>query len=293
MKIRILVKKVRDMAYGCLPSRVSDGSSLILAYHNIVQPTGSCVGDSSLHLSAESFESQLKIAREEADLVSLPELLSSHGKSGVRIAITFDDAYKGCISHGLQLCSLYGVRPTIFVAPDLLGMYTPWDVRSMRGQWSESERWHFLSEESGIAAAACTKVCDVLPDDYRIARIDELREAAMRFSLDIGNHTMKHINMAVAEKAVIVEETASAQAFLEAHFGDMTHRYLAYPYGNVPAGSALGALANLFDAAFLVSGGWIDKRQELASEMRLVLNRLNIPAAASIRNFRARLRGRL
>lgn len=291
MQLRKIARGLRDQTYARLPRRTQNGSSLVLAYHNIVHAADAGAGDSSLHLSVESFESQLKVLQQEADVVSLPELLSAHSSPGRRVAVTFDDAYGGCVRNGLGLCKAYGIKPTVFVAPALLGMFAPWDVRSARGMWSEKDRMRFLLEEGGIAADMAAGICEELPGDYRISGLKELQDAAEHGSADIGNHTMKHVNLAVTDRASLIEEVSSAQMFLDTHFADASLPLLAYPYGNTPIEAVVPELLNLVDAAFLVSGGWMGKNEGRGAGQHLMFKRLNVPAGVSVQGFRARIRG--
>lgn len=290
-QVRRLAKYTRDTVLANLPQVVPGGSSLVLAYHNVVGLADTGFGDSSLHLWANSLAEQLRVVSEEADLVSLPELLAVHSRPGRRVAISFDDAYLGSIRLGMPICQAAGVKPTVFVAPALLGKFAPWDVRAASGKWSASERKEFLVKDRGVASEAAVDRCGSIPDDYRIATLLELSTCVKQYPVDLGNHTMRHVNLAMMSQAEAQSEVRLAQEFLEGEFGSLAVRYLAFPYGEAPAPAVAPALAKETEAAFLVSGGWIRALRGEDQHSRLALNRMNVPAGVSINYFRAKLRG--
>lgn len=293
MKRTLLVKPAKAIwhyALSKLPSRVPDGSSLILAYHNIVLPHEVGRGDASLHLSVDHFIAQLKLAKKEADLVSLPELLEQHGKPGRRIAVTFDDAYVGCVTNGLAACSDAGVRPVVFVAPGLLNSYATWDCRSEKGTWSWQERQYFLDMEKGNAASKKEAESCGLPESYRIASVEELKRAANKFGCDIGNHTNSHINLGALQAADIEAEIAGAAAFLKEHFGNSYLPAIAYPYGIEPVAQSINSTIVGVTNGLLVRGGWLSPVREAVGWS---IPRFNVAAGLSNRGFSSKLRGRL
>jgi peptidoglycan/xylan/chitin deacetylase (PgdA/CDA1 family) len=265
---------------------VANGSSLVLAYHNVIPRTLAGRGDVSLHLPVEAFVAQLRVAAAEADLVSLPVLLAEHGRAGRRVAVTFDDAYAGCLRYGLPACHAAGVSPTVFVAPALLGRFAPWDVWASRGQWSEAARARYLHEWRGIAADHAELHAAELPEDYRIGTLPMLHAALAAQAFDIGNHTARHVNLGAFGTEEAVADVRDAARVLEAEFPGRTMPALAYPYGIAPRAALLSEAG--FTAGFLVSGGWIGHQQAATGAH---LPRLNVPAGISVPRFAAQLRG--
>lgn len=284
--VRSVAKGLREMVCSRLPSRIPSGSSLVLAYHNIVMPSDVGHGDRSLHLSVEHFSEQLRTLASEVDLVSLPELLSSHGRQGRRVAVTFDDAYRGCLRLGIPACAAAGVRSTIFVAPSLLGGFVPWDLWSVQGMWSEADRSRFLNVEKGVVTTFSP--CDDLPSDYSIGTLAELEEVVGLYPVDIGNHTMRHVNLARTEQADALREIIAADSALQ-RLPSSVIPCLAYPYGNPPSKETQSAIpADVVSHAFLVSGGWIRRADSISG---LAIPRLNVPNGISEAKFRAQIRG--
>jgi hypothetical protein len=118
---------VRGGVAGLLQRRFN-GRAVVLAYHNIV-PTGERrTGESSLHLPQLEFARQLDVLASTARVVSLASLFDDREKSDdCRAVITFDDAYLGAVTAGLEELRRRSMPATVFVAPALLGGNTWWD----------------------------------------------------------------------------------------------------------------------------------------------------------------------
>lgn len=286
---RLLVKRRIESIASMMPSRASSGDSLILAYHNVVPNEEVGYGDASLHLAAEQFATQLRIATEECDVVSLSDLLRLHGQPGRRLAVSFDDAYSGCVDLGIPLCSRVGVVPVIFIAPALLGQFMPWDLRSAAMTWTQMDRAEFLAA-GGVAAATMSQESNgLLPESFRIATLDSLTQASLSYQFEVGNHTNRHVNIAATDPDDVVDELSRAESFLSFHFRErLVSGCVAYPYGNVPSPVAASYIRDHYRAGFKVTGGWHRKSQPIFD---FFVNRLNIPAGISPQRFRAQLRG--
>ena len=87
-----------------LPRRTRPGDRLILAYHNVVPAHWAPRGDRSLHLPVDKFEAQLRMIRNEAEIVPLMELLTTSAPNDRCVAITFDDAYASALELGVGAC---------------------------------------------------------------------------------------------------------------------------------------------------------------------------------------------
>src|SRR4051794_21760900 len=79
------------------------GRLLVLAYHNIVPDDAPAAGDLANHLPVSAFAAQLDALRTTHDIVPLADALTpaSRRASRPRAAITFDDAYRGAVLHGV------------------------------------------------------------------------------------------------------------------------------------------------------------------------------------------------
>lgn len=282
---RGLVKQACEQLLARAPRAVRAGSRLILSYHNVVASKSGPLGDNSLHLRLESFERQLRLIRNEADVVSVPVLLASSDSRSRLVAITFDDAYSSALIHGVALCSIMSLPSCVFIAPGILGTAPTWDRRAMNGRWSASEREHFLWSEQGY----CDHERDSIEIDsrLRIATYEQLERLRHDPFVSIGNHTWSHANLGSLEPEQVRVELTRAQVWIESHFGNQAIRATAYPYGIPPRSPDAALQAVGLNAGMLVTGGWMSRGRMTLS----ALPRWNVPAEISDQGFRARLRG--
>ena len=284
---RQLVKSVLDELKAKLPHRYGRSSSLVLAYHNVVPADQIGLGDTSLHLPQPSFERQIKIAQDVADVVDLPTLFREWERPGRRVAVTFDDAYRGAVTHALPICAAAGIVPTVFVAPGLFGTTPPWDRLAAEGKWSDVDRERFLTDSRGRDESNGGNASG-LPVSYSISDADALRDARRLYPFHIGSHSQTHANLSLLSSRELREELSAATVALSV-FGDAVIPFLAYPYGRAPLPDMESILSEFCQAAFLVTGGWISPRRGGATPYRFP--RLNVPAGVSERGFKARLNG--
>src|SRR5687767_3308253 len=104
--------------------------TLVLAYHNVVPEGEARAGDVSLHLPFADFRRQLDAISETHDVVPITALGEPPPPSTrrPRIVITFDDAYAGALTCGVDELVKRRMPATVFVAPGLLGSVAWWDV---------------------------------------------------------------------------------------------------------------------------------------------------------------------
>jgi hypothetical protein len=96
--------------------------TLVLAYHNIVPHGDPVAGDCSLHLPQRQFAAQLDLLVELCDVIPLDSALERNGRGKrPRVAITFDDAYRGTVTAGVSELVSRGLPATIFVVPAFVG----------------------------------------------------------------------------------------------------------------------------------------------------------------------------
>src|SRR5579872_99747 len=87
--------------YAALSARRRSGSALVLSYHNIAPDHAPAIGDRSLHLPQSAFGRQLDWLVRNVEVVPLPAILDpGGGDAKPRVAITFDDAYRGALTLG-------------------------------------------------------------------------------------------------------------------------------------------------------------------------------------------------
>jgi peptidoglycan/xylan/chitin deacetylase (PgdA/CDA1 family) len=223
-------------------------------------------------------------------VVPLDTLLDPAARSDPRprAAVTFDDAYRGTVTAGVEELARRDLPGTIFVAPGLLdGRSVWWDalatpgggglepalrqrgLSEFRGEDETIRRW---AAESGIASAPSGR----LPV---VAGEAELREAARHPLLTLASHSWSHANLSRLDQAGLREELSRPLPWLRARFPHVLP-WLAYPYG-LASPEVRRAAAEWYRGAVLSTGGWLPRR----SEDRFALPRLNVPAGLSASGF--------
>ena len=172
---------------------------LILAYHGIASLPRE-LDPHNLMVPAERFRAQIRSVQARGyEFVQMREFARRLRESGPpegTCAITLDD---GSADNHAVLPSLLdelGVPATLYVCPGLLG--TP----------------HFdLPAEAGV----------------RLMNSEELLELAAKPNIEVGAHTVNHVDLSEAEGHVAYDEMVACKAALEELIGDEVVSF-AYPY---------------------------------------------------------------
>lgn len=273
--------------------------TLVLAYHNVLEDGAPVAGDRSLHLPRREFARQLDHLAESYDVVPIGALAEPVDEEGYaasgrpRVIITFDDAYAGALTAGVQELVKRRMPATIFVAPGLLGT-VPW--------------WDILAEESGgiIPAALRNHALDSLGGnaesvfDAHLPRHNarqstrfphigtdaQLAGAAAQTGITLGSHTWSHPNLRSLEGSALELELTRSLEWLKGRFPAITLA-LSYPYGLCTRAVETAAARCGYHGAFRIDGGWIPK----TPPSQYALPRLNIPSGLSLDGFRLRIAG--
>ncbi len=272
------------------------GQTLILAYHNIL-PHGTPAGaDRSLHLPQAAFAAQLDDLAATCEVVPLESALSGPAAVGrPRVAITFDDAYRGAVTAGVAELARRGLPATIFVAPGVLNDHAFWWDRFIDAAgngFGEAERARALEEGRGEDAAVAALASGLgfrevpVPAAARSATQGELRSALGFSGLALGAHSWSHPNLARLGGTALAEECTRPRAWLQ-QFTQRALPWVAYPYG-LSSDEVEGAVAAAgYAGGLLIEGGW--SRGPSVPPFRTP--RYNVPAGISRDGFRARLAG--
>jgi peptidoglycan/xylan/chitin deacetylase (PgdA/CDA1 family) len=280
-----------------LARRFRRNRTLVLAYHNIVPQGEPVSGDRSLHLSQEQFAEQLDLLCRLCDVIPLDAVLEPGDPTGrPRVAITFDDAYRGTVTAGVQELVCRGLPATIFVVPAFVGGRSFWwdEYLTDLGNGTDKLRQRALAELAGSDhdIRGWAEEHGVLPqrqpDHAVVATEDELQEATRLGAIVLGSHTWSHPNLAQLDSASLEEELTSSIRWLERRF-ERVVPWLAYPYGVASPTVERAAADAGYRGAFYVSGGWLPKTIPNAH----ALPRLNVPAGVSAHGFALRLSGLL
>jgi peptidoglycan/xylan/chitin deacetylase (PgdA/CDA1 family) len=284
------------------------GRALVLAYHNIVPRGESPAGDSSLHLPQGGFARQLDILADACEVVPLASVLAGgdgsfaggaegRGDARPRVAITFDDAYEGALTAGVEELKARGLPATVFVSPGLLGGRTFWWDATAAGA-DPAWRREALSTSYGhpelvrARRLASGGSWNEMPAHARSASAASVRACAALPGMSLGAHGWLHLNFGAAPSDALTEELTAPLPWLhETCPGTMAPSFpLAYPYGIVTDEVASAAAEEGYAHGLRVSGGWLPRRSVGRS---LSLPRLNVPAGLSLDGFRLRLSGLL
>jgi peptidoglycan/xylan/chitin deacetylase (PgdA/CDA1 family) len=274
--------------------RVRD-KRLILAYHGIVPHGAAAAGERALFIAQRDFGAQLDVLAAIADVASL-DRLDEVGDGRPRVAITFDDAYRGAVKEGVQELAARGLPATIFVAPGRLNGHVFWWDSLAHGSLTLDKkiRHHALSALTGTdervrdwAVAMRLPSSDMVPSYAQTATCDELRDALNVPGITVGSHTWSHANLASLGKEDIAEEVERSLVWLRAEFGEKAIPWLAYPYGLASADAHRALEKASYVGGLRIEGGW----HRAADTSAFARPRLGIPRNLSLEGFRARLLG--
>lgn len=289
---QVVEKTLLHFGFDRIVRRAHAGDTLVLAYHNVVPAGHEAVGDRSLHVHQRVFAAQMDSLLSTHDVVPLAALENSAANaSRPRAVITFDDAYHGALTAGLEELRRRGIPATVFVAPALFGKHTWWDrlADSVGGTLPRSVREEALTVHAGSAARihnAFGSGNAALPHWAAIVTEAELRAAVSSGQLTIGSHSWSHANLASLASAAVADELSRSLSWVQG-FSERARCWLAYPYGMHSRQVASIARDTGYAGAFLVRFGWLAPGNAAGFE----LPRLNIPAGLSPDGFRLRVAG--
>lgn len=272
--------------------RRAQGRCVVLAYHNVIPDDEPISGDPGAHLRMSDFCGQLDILSETAQVVALEDLFPLEPiKDSLRVAITFDDAYRGTLLLGLPELVRRKVPATVFVPTGLIGTkafwwdefeFSGWEgdripLRRLRGHYPAVRDWAlengWTPRDQGPFQVPCTE--------------DELVGAAGRSEgIRFGSHTVSHPNLSQLSSEEIRGELTSSLAWLVER-NLPTSQWLSYPYGLAsPKVEDIARQCGLA-GALTITGGPI--LPPLENPFRVP--RVNIPARTSRQGFLLRLLG--
>jgi peptidoglycan/xylan/chitin deacetylase (PgdA/CDA1 family) len=268
---------------------------LILAYHNIIPDPSAAGRDRSLHLLQRDFSLQLDLIQEHFEVLPLQEVLTGTPGARPRLAVTFDDAYRGAVTLGAAELARRNLPATFFVVPAYLdGRSFWWDaVASPEGAGiSESDRREALEvyggqeQEIRLHAPARGWRLEEPGPWARGAAESDLHALLALPGMQIGCHSMTHPNLTRLAGPDLELELGRPLEWLRQRFASVLD-WLSYPYGLTTPAVALAAQDAGYSAALLVRGGWT--KDSIAD--RYAIPRFNVPAGISQNGFALRLAG--
>lgn len=234
----------------------------ILMYHMVSDPRRGA-GFNGLRVSPARFEWQLAwLRRQGYAFFTVSELWRQWDHLPERaVAITFDDGYADNLRHALPLLEKYDACATLYLVVD----------RHDR-DWSTAKKKHHDSGELAREA----KLSD-----------EDVRHMLASGRIELGSHTLTHINMPATPVETRRHELAASKQQLEQAFG-VPVRSFAYPFGLWGEEDvALVREAGYETAVTTIDG--IDLRQPRPDPLRLL--RIKISGKDNALAFILRLRG--
>jgi len=282
-----------------LARRSRSNRVLILAYHDIIPDGFEAIGDRSLHLRQRSFASQLDRLGETHDVVPLAVgldalSLSANTSGRPRAAITFDDAYSGALTAGVEELRVRGLPATVFVTPSFLGGGTFWwdtFADPVNGLDANLRRQALLdarglnSEVEAIASISQFTKC-AMPSFACGASMQELQTALEYSHITLAAHTWSHPNLVALPDTMLATELARPLEWLQ-QFGDRALPMVSYPYGLADIRVQEAARKSGYEAGFMIDGGW----SSAPPPDPFAIPRLNVPAGVSRDGFVLRAAG--
>jgi peptidoglycan/xylan/chitin deacetylase (PgdA/CDA1 family) len=245
-------------------------------------------------LSRDKFAAQLDVLYRNYAVVPLRELLHGAAVTRPRVAITFDDAYRGAVTIGVKELLIRGLTATIFVTPKFVERQSFWWdalVVSNDGSWQELRQMALNDlrgrDEAIRQWALQTGVALRVPDEHhRAANEEELRSAVRSGIVALASHTWSHPNLVRLPEAEVREELSHPLDWLSRRFTDVVP-WLAYPYGLSSAAVEKTAAEVGYQAGVRIGGGWLRREPDNL----FALPRLDISAGLSLAGFKLRLAG--
>lgn len=279
--------------------RRSAADTVILAYHDIVPHGAEPSGDRSLHLPRREFAAQLDRLAETHRVVSLDGWRPGEGGQDrsadgrPRAIVTFDDAYLGAVTCGVEELVARGLPATIFVVPGRLGRCTFWwdrladpslgapppavRSRALEGLGGRDEDVASWAREAGLASTEP-------PAHASTATEEELARAARQPGITLGSHTWTHANLAALGPEALDRELGAAAQWLEARF-ERYIPWISYPYG-LSSPEARARAARWYRGGLRIEGGFAR-----VDDDPFEIPRVNIPYGASLAGFELRAAG--
>lgn len=299
--------------YASFRRRGKGDQTLILAYHNIISDDDTRQGDQSLHLTQSSFSLQLDSLLRTHDIICMQDFLtfqqepretpgSSSGKrSRPKAVITFDDAYRGSLTTGMEELTKRNLPATVFVTPGYLGDKAFWwDLMTPQGEtgMSDAVRNMYLNEMQGMGDRIIADDRSINGNDsgmapaFRSVHVEELRDTLSTYQhLTVGSHTWSHANLKALPPQLLKSELKKSKDWLESHVPASFVPVISYPYGLADSRVWHSVEETGYTHGFMIDGGWAETSVDKSAQSELCLPRLNIPSEVTRNGFILRTSG--
>lgn len=281
----------------------------VIAYHG--------VGDEPhlpvMHVSPARLRAQLEFLRDRHTVVSLRELTRvwrAGTSSRDLVAITFDDAYVGVLTHALPILRDLDIPATVFVTSShaALGAAYWWDdvdperSGAPSGQWLDVQSAVGLSPDPSASQADRERLRDRVLAAYlgrwpgrltassdalwRSLSFLELETLARDERIDFGVHTLSHPALPLLSHGEQVAEMRDCFRTLRERLPRVLP-IVAYPYGLYDASTVRAAAEAGMQAAVTMEGRATADRPEPLTAPRIGAGDLHSPHSLDRRLSRA------
>lgn len=301
--------------YASFLRRSKRDQTLILAYHNIVSDDDTRQGDQSLHLTQSSFSRQLDCLMKTHEIICMRDFLAlrqapsdtsgSSSKKGSRpspkAVITFDDAYRGSLTAGMEELVKRNLPATVFVTPGYLGDKAFWwDLMTPQGEagMPDAVRNMYLNDMQGMGDRIIDDGRSISGNDSGMApagrsvHVEELRDTLNTYHhLTVGSHTWSHANLKALPPKLLKSELKESKDWLESHVPDRFLPVISYPYGLADSRVWHSVEETGYTHGFMIDGGWAETSVDRSVQSEFFLPRLNVPSEVTRNGFILRTSG--
>lgn len=246
------------------------GQVPILRYHAIVDPSANNYASPSICLSPGLFEAQIKFFSKKYTIISLDDvaLCVQQERSFPRnsVVLTFDDGYRDNY-HAYQIMKKYGAHGTFYIAADCIGggenlwlfeviyIVTNTIIQELELHVNNQifrfplntllDRSHAIRKITSIIKSSDIAVREAIREQLRVQAKDikDLNEQSAKIMLtweqvqemsdngmDIGGHTLTHLNLPNADPKDAEREIIECKKLIEAKTGKQVNHF-SYPNG--------------------------------------------------------------
>ena len=178
----------------CLHGNQKIPRRVVLLYH--------AVGTGPKALACDVFARQMEWLNQHAVVVSLEDFFAGKERSGLQVAITFDDGYRCLYSTVTPELERWGFPATAYINPNLV-------EETIRRQ-SDPHLGHYAGEEFLLW--------------------DEIGDMASR-GWTIGSHGMDHVDLTGLEEAKVIAQLTTSRDSIEKRVGRPCDHF-AYTWGH-------------------------------------------------------------
>lgn len=214
------------------------------------------------------FKANLQFLKQKTNVVSLDEFFAGKLTWGkINVVITFDDGYKGWVTHAVPILKAFEMPATFFVSSGFVGL-----SEKAEAKYARSNLFKKLGSRQITGCLSC----------------EDLRRIAGE-GFTIGGHTVNHCNLAESrDRSEVQFEIAEDKKRLETITG-VNVKYFSYPSGDYS--NPVINLTNVLKAAGYIGAVGTDPGFNSIMMSPYHLHRETTRASMPLRIFRARVYG--